>query len=95
MNGDLISRSALLADGIRFSRGINDNGLLFVPMRDVFTSIEEAPAVDAVPGVRCKDCRHFGGHGACHYFAADVSGTPIFVRDNDFCSRGERREENA
>ncbi len=42
--------------------------------------------------VRCKDCKHFGGHGACHCHAADENGTPIFVRENDFCSYGERRE---
>ena len=44
--------------------------------------------------VRCKDCKHFGGHGACHYHAADENGTPIFVRENDFCSYGERRTDD-
>ena len=48
--------------------------------------------VDAVEVVRCKDCKHFGGHGACHCHAADENGTPIFVREDDFCSYGERRE---
>jgi hypothetical protein len=43
--------------------------------------------------VRCKDCKHFGGHGACHCHAADENGTPIFVREDDFCSYGERRSE--
>ena len=53
--------------------------------------LEMLMSVDAVPVVRCKDCKHFGGHGACHYHAADENGTPIFVRDDDFCSYGERR----
>jgi hypothetical protein len=41
--------------------------------------------------VRCKDCKHFGGYGACHCHAADENGTPIFVRENDFCSYGEKK----
>ena len=52
---------------------------------------EEIPTVDAVEVVRCKDCKHFGGHGVCHCHAADENGTPIFVREDDFCSYGERR----
>ena len=47
MNDDLISRSALLKDGIRVRCGLSDNGMIFVPMADVRKSIEEAPAVDA------------------------------------------------
>ena len=43
-------------------------------------------------GVRCKVCKRFGGHGACYFHAADENGTPIFVREDDFCSYGERRE---
>ena len=54
--------------------------------------ILDAPTVDAVEVVRCKDCRHFGGHGACHCHAADENGTPIFVREDDFCSYGERKD---
>ena len=42
--------------------------------------------------VRCKNCKHFGGHGACNYHAADENGTPIFVREDDFCSYGERKK---
>ena len=52
--------------------------------------MEQTPTIDAVPVCRCRDCKHFGGHGACHYHAADENGTPIFVRDDDFCSYGER-----
>ena len=57
-----------------------------------YENINQLPTVDAVEVVRCKDCNYFGGHGACHAHAADVYGTPIFVREDDFCSYGERRE---
>ena len=42
--------------------------------------------------VRCKDCNYFGGHGMCYCHAADEHGTPIFVREDDFCSYGERKD---
>lgn len=56
--------------------------------------INGAPTVDAVEVVRCKDCNYFGGHGMCYCHAADEHGTPIFVREDDFCSYGERRTDN-
>nr|DAP53176.1 MAG TPA: hypothetical protein [Caudoviricetes sp.] len=56
--------------------------------------IEDAPTVDAVPVVRCKDCKFYQNHGlrdivfdkdACHW-NADEQPDP-----DDFCSCGERR----
>lgn len=47
---------------------------------------------DVLPVVRCKDCKHFDENNACYCHSADENGTPIFVRDHDFCSYGERRE---
>ena len=57
--------------------------------------IDEAPTVDAVPVVRCKDCKHYHTElGWC-----DVNSTFIkehsewrMFNDDDFCSYGERRE---
>lgn len=57
--------------------------------------IEALPAVDAVEVVRCKDCEHWDGFCYCNCHAADGNGSPIFMRYYDFCSYGERREENA
>ena len=48
MTDDLISRQALIAEIMR--RGIYPPG--------VRHAIENAPAIDAVPVVRCKDCKH-------------------------------------
>lgn len=57
--------------------------------------IKDAPTVDAVPVVRCKDCKHyqFADNRAfgmpvkmCEWFGFED------VDDYDFCSRGERRE---
>lgn len=53
--------------------------------------LREAPAVDAVEVVRCKDCEYYlsvmyGSH-------CELSG--IEMDKNGYCSYGERREENA
>ena len=44
--------------------------------------IEAAPTVDAVPVVRCRDCRNFKTYG-CRMVASGY---------DDFCSYGERKE---
>ena len=59
------------------------------PIRRV---IDEAPTVDAVPVVRCKDCKYRAdatdnGNYLCNRKMLGL------VRPNDFCSFGERRTE--
>lgn len=49
-------------------------------------AIDDAPTVDAVPVVRCRDCTHYNGHRHCDYFYSAVL-------DDDFCSYGEKRLE--
>ena len=44
--------------------------------------IEAAPTVDAVPVVRCRDCRKFKTYG-CRMVASGY---------DDFCSYGERKD---
>ena len=56
--------------------------------------INDAPTIDAVPVVRCKDCKHwkFAQHindNLCHRFDGDPW---IPTEPNDFCSQGERKE---
>lgn len=52
----------------------------------MFHEIDDAPTIDAVEVVRCKDCRH-----------RDLFSCPLadndFQKDDDYCSWGERREE--
>lgn len=49
-------------------------------------AIDEAPTIDAVQVVRCKDCKYYEGKNT--YCANDRLATP-----DDYCSIGERREE--
>lgn len=51
----------------------------------------DAPTVDAVPVIRCKDCKHNSlnrksGNAWCDF------GFGLYQLD-DFCSRGERKED--
>lgn len=53
--------------------------------------IDTAPTIDAVPVVRCKDCKCWtewaNGTGSCNRFTLDWIGTDA----DDFCSMGEKR----
>ena len=52
---------------------------------DCMTMLDEAPTVDAVPVVRCKECQEMIEKGWC-----SLHGTPMNI--NDFCSYGEKRK---
>ena len=56
----------------------------------IYNCIENAPTVDAMEVVRCKDCRHLGFKGLCD----GVCNRKMvgIVNPDDFCSYGERRE---
>lgn len=49
--------------------------------------IDNAPTVDAVPVVRCKDCKHYDIGGSC-IICGFQSRKP-----DDFCSYGERKDD--
>ena len=63
--------------------------------------IAYAPSVDAIPVVRCKDCKYYRNHpnGLCYLHTEPkenergYSGEEVCVEPDDFCSYGERREE--
>ena len=55
--------------------------------------LEDAPTIDAVPVVRCKDCVSFhysgmGGDDGITYCAKGIEMHPT-----DFCSYGERKDD--
>jgi hypothetical protein len=63
---------------------------------DVLYSIDNAPAVDVVPVVRCKDCKHAEWWGNFEYnigqYFCEFMDANVELKGDDFCSRGERRE---
>lgn len=57
------------------------------------TDVESAPTIDAVPVVRCKDCKHRDPEDhKCDCGALERAGCMFPVSDDYFCSYGERRE---
>lgn len=50
--------------------------------------IDNAPTIDAVPVVRCKDCKWFNRFG-CAVEIVDFTDKPT---ENDYCSFGERKD---
>ena len=82
------------ADALEDSMGISD--------MDIYAkeSIREAPTVDAVEVVRCKDCIYYEetlgkdsgkpcGYGSCGCTCQIITG---IIYDEDFCSYGERKD---
>lgn len=68
--------------------------------------VDEAPTVDAVPVVRCKDCKHYHeNEGWCDKHSTFIDDRGVFCHPwesnewktfapDDFCSHGERRGNN-
>ncbi len=84
---DLISRSALIAEYDRVH--IGEPGGARKLMVD-------APTVDAVEVVRCKDCKHrvkpeFSDGYRCGNPTNGMTGVAT-LKDDDFCPYGERKD---
>ena len=55
--------------------------------------INEAPTVDAVEVVRCRDCKHFTKGMAVGMCKRNPEKPILPMKYNDFCSYGERKEK--
>lgn len=69
--------------------------------------IKRMPTIDAVPVMRCKDCKYWGDedgiithnngfrYARCevHNYLIDGRHTGWCPTENDFCSYGERKED--
>ena len=56
--------------------------------------IEKTPTIDAVPVVRCKDCKRCTQGKSAITFGRFCERFSVFVQTDDFCSFGERSENN-
>lgn len=97
MADELISRHALLKELATHFNMVNGRTLYHPSMALAMHDVRNAPAVDAVEVVRCKDCKH--GELNCNlkekeYVVCELDEHHVW-RPNGFCSYGERREENA
>ena len=58
---------------------------------DVIMMIKTAPTVDAVPVVRCRECKHCDPENY-HCDHPMSTAAPLRRKPDDFCSYGERKE---
>lgn len=64
-------------------------------LRQTITDIGNAPTVDAVPVVRCKDCKfsnwYTGGDGRPYNYCTELERGGF--EEADYCSFGERKDD--
>jgi ABC-type ATPase with predicted acetyltransferase domain len=63
---------------------------------EILEQIEFAHTVDAVEVVRCNDCKHFVQgeiYDPCECMKWTVKWGVAYVKPDDFCSYGERRND--
>ena len=95
---DLIDRKELIKAVERKQFAIADNThpyeAIRIQGRYFREVVDDAPSVDAVPVVRCKDCTQWGGvafGNVCRRWSTPLAGMKNCTGPNDFCSYGERR----
>ena len=95
MNNDLISRSALLEsfgeEPIVWDSRDREDVQMHNDWLDYTKLVKEATAVDAVEVVRCKDCKQHIETKAEN--VAYCQKFNRFMKVDDFCSYGERRND--
>lgn len=82
-----------LVSGKPFKHGNSMRG----GIRKVLRCIEQAPAVDAVPVVRCRECKHLNVVNRKELYAHCPKTNTVFLpfeldTREHFCSLGERKE---
>ena len=80
------------ADAVKFEveYGYDNHGVLLVPYRDIKKSMEATKTVDAVPIVRCKDCKYSYDDldAVCCTYGVCIDS---IVPEDFYCAYGERR----
>lgn len=96
--GELISRAAAIAEieeYIEEYSDLDENGyhnLKWCAMEEARDVLSMLPAVDAVPVVRCKDCKYYHFREKQHEKECELTGYDM--GENWYCADGERREAN-
>jgi hypothetical protein len=90
MKKEYIERNALIAEYDRIHVGAPGGARKLMV---------DAPASDVVEVVRCKDCKHCKKHPTTDKIKMCVNNQWVMecyplVHDNDFCSYGERKQND-
>ena len=89
-----------LIDDLEFGNAIAADYDNVHEFQKLYDAVESIPPADVAPVVRCKDCENaimscdeFGSMSlACMHWTCEESVYPVFVDEDDFCSRGIKRE---
>lgn len=66
------------------------NGLSYTG--ELMGCIEDAPTVEAIPVVRCWECKYRFKNNGHSKDGCPIIDANIWMDDDDFCSHGERKE---
>lgn len=86
----LVEQVCLDGDCTQCKTGVNEKVCKWnmFRLKDVIDCLEHAPTIDAVPVVRCKDCKWKAdtiGESWCDFHEFTI------LSDDDYCYHGERR----
>lgn len=87
---DAVKRLREAEKDMRFVRSVGCKAIDFAVVPKF---IEGMPTIDAVPVVRCKECKHYEIHRPKVWENCERNGHLIPMSPDDFCSYGERRSE--
>lgn len=92
MENDLISRSALIEQLERLA--VHEDAFRQSCILGIVHTIAQAPAIDAVPVVRCKDCERIkqGRFDIFKFAYCDLWKTDMQM--DNFCCFGNRRADD-
>lgn len=85
--GRLIDADKLLQQ-IKFDYDL-DYGETLIDPRDFADAVCDSPTVDAVPVVRCRECKHYDGEYCTNPYGLKLPGP------RSFCDCGKRRDQSA
>lgn len=66
----------------------------YMDMDNVREAIKKMPAIDAVPVVRCKECRYYQNAKVNKKGFLICPASGMEITEDDYCSYGERKENN-
>ena len=64
----------------------------FKTRQDIENWLNSAPTIDAVPVVRCRECKYRFKNNGHSKNGCPIIDANIWMDDDDFCSHGERKE---
>lgn len=96
----LIDADALDAEMYHKSFEVDDgrnvwNSGLWIRYKIFEEAIRDAPTIDAVPVIRCKECKFWSGRCAINYSNNEGMAETIKCGENEFCCWAERKDNGA